>query len=506
MKDKIIIWIYNSLFYFPLAKAIKDNYDCDLFALVDITDRPKVFFEQQSFVKFQKIWYYHDHITKNNTKPDLKYLEYFEQKYKINLWTLAYNDRIFFEHNEYHKFTTDEVLSIITDECKLFESMLDEVNPDFIIMETPFLNHSYLFYLICKQRGINLLILRYARIGYKCFISNEDEAVDYKVKSSKVVNNRTFEELQNYQKQFDLYTQAVTDWKSKFANSKLAMLTAAMQYFLFSDNSNVRTHYTYYGRTKLRVLIKSILYSLRTRYRKSFVDKHLTRELADNDKFIFFPLHLEMEYALLILAPFYTNQIEVIKNIVKSLPIGYKLYVKENPLMHVRGWRSISDYKKIMNLPNVVLLHPTVNPKEIVKRSSLVISISGTTSFDAGFYGKPSIVFVDTVFSMVPWVHRLKGVEELPKSIRLSLNKEVKASDVDDYVNFIDEISFKFDYVGIIQNLQDFFHYGGFLVDVDISMEKMKKYLDLSKSEYEQLALEHIKKIKQYKEAKFRSS
>ena len=174
--------------------------------------------------------------------------------------------------------------------------------------------------------------------------------------------------------------------------------------------------------------------------------------------------------------------------------------------MHVRGWRSISDYKKIMNLPNVVLLHPTVNPKEIVKRSSLVISISGTTSFDAGFYGKPSIVFVDTVFSMVPWVHRLKGVEELPKSIRLSLNKEVKASDVDDYVNFIDEISFKFDYVETIQNLQDFFHYGGFLVDVDISMEKMKKYLDLSKSEYEQLALEHIKKIKQYKEAKFRSS
>ena len=62
--------------------------------------------------------------------------------------------------------------------------------------------------------------------------------------------------------------------------------------------------------------------------------------------FIFFPLHLEQEMSLLIQAPFYTNQLEIIKNLVKSLPIGYELYVKEHPLMYVRSWRKISIYKE----------------------------------------------------------------------------------------------------------------------------------------------------------------
>ena len=46
---------------------------------------------------------------------------------------------------------------------------------------------------------------------------------------------------------------------------------------------------------------------------------------------------------------FYTNQIEIIRHIAKSLPIGYKLCVKEHPAMNTRGWRSVSDYKEIMD-------------------------------------------------------------------------------------------------------------------------------------------------------------
>lgn len=499
MKDKIIIWIHISLVYFGLAKSLKDKYDCELFAVVDTTDRPKKFLQQQQLVHFEKIWYYHDHISKIKKKPNLAYLKSIEKKHKINLWLLAYNERIFYEFNDYYKFTSDEVLSILEQECRLFEGILDEINPDFLIIEQPTLHHNHLFYEICKARGVKILLLKSTRIGFKSIISNEYENIGYIPNHPYRGGNRTFEDLQKYLHEFNVYDQSLK-FVPRFASSKLNLIKAALQFLLVSNNSNSRTHYTYYGRTKSKVLIKMIIYSLKEKYRKFFIDRNFIREVDEKTPFIFFPLPIDQEHSLLILSPFYTNSLEVIKHIIKSLPVGYKLFVKENPFMNLRGWRKISYYKQIMDLPNVVLLHPSIRPEEIMKKCSLVISISGTASLEAAFYKKPSIVFVDTAFSMLLSVHRLKALEELPEAIRSSLQKEVRAVDLNNYVNFIDESFFTFDYASLAQDQQDYFHYGGYLVDVDIPIHKMKSFLEIHNSSFEKLALEHIKKIREYKE------
>ena len=62
----------------------------------------------------------------------MEYLNSFEEKYKINLWLLAINERLFYEYNEFHKFSREEILSILEDECKLFEKIL-EIKPEFLI-------------------------------------------------------------------------------------------------------------------------------------------------------------------------------------------------------------------------------------------------------------------------------------------------------------------------------------------------------------------------------------
>ena len=68
---------------------------------------------------------------------------------------------------------------------------------------------------------------------------------------------------------------------------------------------------------------------------------------------------MEPERTLLIDAPFHTNQLDIIKNLAKSIPINYKLFVKEHPSMAHREWRDVSFYKEILSLPNVVLIHPS---------------------------------------------------------------------------------------------------------------------------------------------------
>ena len=41
MKPKLIFWIDMSMFYFGLAKSLQEMFDCDLFTVIECTDKPK---------------------------------------------------------------------------------------------------------------------------------------------------------------------------------------------------------------------------------------------------------------------------------------------------------------------------------------------------------------------------------------------------------------------------------------------------------------------------------
>ena len=175
--------------------------------------------------------------------------------------------------------------------------------------------------------------------------------------------------MQTWLHSFSGYEQNV-NLANRFATSRNRKLKAAIQ-SLTSNNSNLKTHYTYYGRTKIRVLIHEMKSSLKKKFRQQFINKNFLTELKYDEKFIYFPLAVEPERNLLIGTPYYTNQLENIRQIVKSLPIDYKLYVKETPSQITRHWRRISEYKDMMSIPNVRLLHPSVLPSEIYKKTSL---------------------------------------------------------------------------------------------------------------------------------------
>ena len=129
MEPKVLFWQTSDWFNFNLAYSL--NEKIEKYAIIDTVDKPKEFFEKQKIVHYEKIWFYHNYIKKSK-KYDQVYLEKFEEKYKINLWLLAYNERIFYNFNQYYKFSTDEVLSILEQECRFFESVLDEINPNFL--------------------------------------------------------------------------------------------------------------------------------------------------------------------------------------------------------------------------------------------------------------------------------------------------------------------------------------------------------------------------------------
>jgi hypothetical protein len=494
MPSKILFWINGALTTFCVANSLQKKIDDDFYAIVESYEKPKIFFQNQQFVKFQKTWFYHDNF-KTLDKPNMDYLSNFEKKYNLNLWELAINERIFYRFNSIYTYSTDEILSILQRECEFFDQILAEIEPDFLIMYEPTMHQHELFYRMCKSKGIKILLLNQPNIS-RCIISETPRKIDGEIDLENIeYSKKTFEELRKYRDSFSSY-KTIKNYRKNFKVSNFELIKSAFTFFL-SENEHIKTHYTHRGRTKIKVLNDEIQKKLKRKFRYSFINNNLENKINFNEKFVYFPLAVDEERNLLINAPFYTNQVEVIRNIVKSLPIGYKLYVKENPAQVVRYWRNISEYKEILSIPNIRLIHPSFPAENLYTKCSLVISIGGTSGLDAAFYEKPSIIFSDLGYSVLPSVSRLKNIEDLSNLISESLQKKVCSEDLEKYLSILHKNSFDFNPMDFENKVNESFYFNGHYASVHISENKMKLFLEQNKSMIDVLAFEFEKKIKQ---------
>ena len=479
MSNRVLFWLDAEPTAFCIAYYLKKIHDTDFFTLVDVTNRQKSFFQSQKLVEFKKTWFYHD-VMNQEIKSEPDYLKSFEEKYDIDLWQLSKNDRIFIDYyNTFYKFSDHEISEIMEKECRLFEEILDEVKPDFFITtQTAFRPH-HLFYLLCKKKGIKVLMLNSANWGKHCYISGNYHKLD---NFNELFTNRkalptTFNDIQN-RLESKILSKKVSKFYQSHKNSKIKLMQAAFQLLVLSDNSNEKTHYTYYGRKKLKVLLSEINNSIKRWYRKKYIDQNFLQEIIDDKPFIFLPLQQEPERSLLLSAPDYKNQIETVEYVSKCLPENFLLFVKEHPTQGSgRDWREISQYKALQNNPKVRLIHPSVPADEIIKKSKLVISVSGTIALESAFLNTPSITIADNDYTLIPSISRLNSKNELQGLIENSLEKKVEPSSIGKYLDILEENSFIFDYLEFQVSYFNHFYFSGNLVDVEISESHMKEFL-----------------------------
>ena len=499
---KILFWIQEGLIHFYIAKIFQETTNLENFAIIDTNHLMKKFFSNQKFVKFKKVWYFRDEISKPLQKSDIEYLSSFEKKYGINLRLLAFSDRAFLSYNKYHKFTWEEILFILEQECKFFETILNETNPDYLaIIISDYHKHTLLSEL-CQAKKIKVLMLSPARFGYRTSISKDFDTIDdFEIKNSLLnkKERQPISELQNYLKKYNTYSQFSKPFlEKKEKTSKIKILQQYFHTFSILSNEEFRKYYENWGKSPLKFLTNSfplVLY-LKRWYRLKFLVNHSILKPNINQKFIYFPLHLEPERGLLVNAPFFTNQLEIIKQISKSLPIDHKLYVKEHYALKFYGWRPKSYYKTILEIPNVELINPFAKPEILLKHCSLVVAIAGTSAMEAGFYEKPSIVLSDSSYSYLPFIYRLKEIEQMPNIIRSLIETKFDYSLLSDYIKLIDNETFDFDLVGLESLIGNEF-FQGLDKTIDINEKKVEKFFFNQKRYFEKLAHEYLKKIQQ---------
>ena len=122
-------------------------------------------------------------------------------------------------------------------------------------------------------------------------------------------------------------------------------------------------------------------------------------------------------------------------------------------------------------------------------------SILYAAVLDALFAEKPVMMFAENYISVIPSIHKIKNILELPDNIKKMLQEQVNPVDLEKYIQFSEKISFKFNPIAFSQDISDFFHFSGQLVDVEITENKMNIFLEKEKKKIGILSDEYIKKM-----------
>lgn len=382
------------------------------------------------------------HKTLYGEKIDMAYLRSLEREYGIpNLWPYLYVDRVIMSGQLVREYPHDtpllshaNMLKKLQVTAKAIISFLEGEKPDVVLTAVIGTTGSMLLYHIAKKKGIQSVHMEFARIGNRIALTE-----DY----------RTFTWVR---KKFKKIQDEHVSPARKEAEEFLHAFRASPAHY---DEDAVPGFYERAGRgANLRFLRpENLLYSIPWHMQKLFRDLKRVRnpdyndifiwwELWDkikrrvrgligyedlyspmnwDDRFAYYPLHIEPEVATLLYGPFYTNQLEIIRATARSLPVGMVLYVKEHPGMV--GYRTRQYYKEILKIPNVHLISPRISGLELARAASLTVTITSTNAWESILFKKPVITFGDVFFNDIPGVLRCRSFEDLPYLVKRQLEE-----------------------------------------------------------------------------------
>lgn len=362
------------------------------------------------------------------SNEDINYAKNVEVTNGITINSIYFMDRII---SKWHKDEAERYFYYVINKIKRF---IKNNNIKVVTGETT-AAHEILCSLICKYEKsfyVQPFTIRYP-YDHFCFFEGVDHSKVLPIFNDSLnleVENIYDKVIKNKEKPKYWYiNNKISGYDFKFLIKSVKKILESLKYSK-SDATvkSLKYHIMYEKKYFKYINSKMILFS------KIFEQPNL------KDKFILFTLHKQPEASIDVLGVKYNNQIEVIKRLIKNLPIDVFLYVKEHS--NALGERNIKILKEIKKLPNVKLIDPYYDTNNLIMNSIATISISGTVSFEAALMGKKTITLANMFFSKLSTARYAKDEEECLKFVELKLNHNLE-SDKKYLFNNILKFSFK---------------------------------------------------------------
>lgn len=376
----------------------------------------------------------------SSVAPDLSLLRQYEKELgDPTLWNALVADRRIYlgpracvEEDERQRYTHQQMLSILQTGLAEIEGLFDRLKPDAVVGFICVTIGEYLSYLVAKKRGIPFLNLRPTRIQ-NFFHAGEsilepsswlEETYRRLLKSGLEEKTQTTVKsfLAEVRTSHAMYEGVIPAARNPAVAANQPPLQpydgiAAKLKGLFSRT--YRHHFTkdrfdnHYQGTLYPYFFKYVKRPLRLRtMEKKLVRHYLREEALSGIDYAFYPLHKEPEVTLLVYGRPFLNQLEIVRLIARSLPIGMTLVVKEHPA--AVGYRPASYYEKLLKIPNVALVRPNLPSRRLVEKCRLVTVIGGSVALEALMMKKPAVALGHVPFECLP-PHMFRSVRDLER-------------------------------------------------------------------------------------------
>lgn len=427
--------------YAPLGDAIAsilhDKYDVEGFSGYVQTRPALEYLKNDSLVQYSSLVFDEDvHRSYEHEALDLGYLRDLEKRIGVpNLWPYLSVDRTLMSGQGIREYPFDQPLKnhedslrILQVTAKSIEQLYDSEKPDAVVFPLIASMGPYLMYALARERGINTYLSYPALFQDRWVVSPRHDHFSLREEMGEAFfrdpSRQAMETARDfissfrdtprpYYADFTPERQQVTRARQfqflaphRFVRSVEALLHEARGYRgngLKDDYSSV-SPYNYLRDRAVRKI----------RNLRGVADLYDAVPVGEN--FAYFPLQYEPEAALLVQAPHITDQRYLVQQAARSLPVGWKLYVKEHPQMV--PFRPRSFYEDLKKNTNMRLIDASTKNFGLIQNSRLMIVITGSTAFEATLLKKPVITLGNQFFNDFSFVKRCRAIEDLPQLVK----------------------------------------------------------------------------------------
>jgi len=349
-----------------------------------------------------------------------QYIQKFESKFELNVFDIALMDRTI-KNKDY-----DYILKYAYIVAKKSEHFVLKNNIEVVFLEATWM-HEIFMCNICKYFSIPVFNIQISKIipNRFFFFKGYLNSTFYERKNKNLTIKAVIEKVSLLDKDSKPQYFDKLSNRNKFKLSKLLVLYDLVRLsFLNYSNKNIQPSWH-------RALVKKIASIMRafvlTRSNLFVVNSNIV-----NLKYVLITLHVQPEASIDVLGSKFSDQIGFVQDIARTTPSSHMVVVKEHP--HAIGSRKSEFYEKLRENPNVILAHPYEDSRELIKRSDLVLSNTGTSSLEAALAGVPSSVASEMYFSSIlstpvfnPCVDSVRRLIQIGKEWKRDTNRRKKA-------------------------------------------------------------------------------
>jgi CDP-glycerol glycerophosphotransferase (TagB/SpsB family) len=461
-----------------LAQMLKRQGELDeALAFVAYYDQWRDYLENESPVPFKRIYGTREIFQRMGSEPlDYDELKRIEREYGVyEIWNVVFSERYLTaleHHNVYNhpKYSDEDVLRYVQICFQVAERIFDQDRPDCIIGFATVGIYRGVFNLVAKRRGVPYFYISSALLGNRFFVSMYDTPENISLRKTYhqlLDENAPCEEGRNYLGQFrrsgerSIYRFNIMDEDSNSPNPRTSVRDRLRGQIWFASKPQVwpksvvreirlrllairkpvlRYNFQLYKNLPTIKLYRSILYWWR-KARLCLGQPFDDGPLPEN--YVFMTLHFQPEASTSVLAPFFANQRYVVENVARALPLHWKLVVKPH-LLNI-GRQPVEFYQHVQKIPNVHLVSPTADTRELIMGSKAVVAITGTSGFEALLLGKKVIVFGKSIWSICRSVSKCTDFIQLHRLLREAEYYEPDDDDLAAYLQAVHNHSFPLD-------------------------------------------------------------